>query len=155
MKQVFEAHLEGRGPSGAWTFLPIPFNVEKVFGSRARVPVAGTINGFPFANSLMPEGDGRHSMMVSKTLREGAAASKGDLVSVIMDLDNAERKAVVPDELKAALRGAPLARRFFDQLSYSRQKEYADWVADAKRPETRSARIKEAISRLLAKKKLR
>jgi hypothetical protein len=153
MKQVFKARLIGRGPAGAWTFLPVPFSVEEKFGSKARVPVTGKINGFAFRNSLMPEGDGTHTMMVSKALREGAGASKGGLVSVEIDIDNAPRKVVVPPELKAALRGSAPAKEFFEQLSYSCQREYADWIAGAKRPETKAARVSKAIGRLREKRK--
>jgi len=155
MKQRFKARLEGRGPSGAWTFLPIPFHVESVFGRKARVPVSGTINGHPFRNSLMPEGDGSHSMMVSKELQGGAAASKGDVVAVVIDIDRKKRTVVLPVELKAALDKAPAAKHFFEQLSPSCKKEYADWIGTAKREETRSVRATRAIGLLSAKKKLR
>jgi len=153
MKQAFKARLVGRGPAGAWTFLPIPFSVERKFGSKARVPVAGKMNGFAFRNSLMPEGDGTHSLMVSKAIQEGAGASKGDLVSVEIDIDNAPRKVVVPPELKSALNGSLPAKQFFDQLSYSCQREYTDWIAGAKRPETKAARISKTIERLREKRK--
>jgi len=155
MKQTFKVRLLGRGPNGAWTFLPIPFDVEREFGSKARVAVAGTINNHPFRNSLMPEGDGTHSMMVSKALQAGARASAGDLVAVVMDIDNAERKVEVQEEFRMALKRAPAARKFFEQLSYSRQKEFTDWIADAKRPETKSARVGKSMERLLKKEKLR
>jgi len=89
MKQSFEIQLVGRGPEGAWTFLPIPFSAEKVFGTKARVAVKGTINGFPFRSSLMPRGDGTHAMMVNKGVKEGAKATVGDLVSVVMEKDAA------------------------------------------------------------------
>jgi hypothetical protein len=154
MKQTFKVRLEGRGPKGAWAFLPIPFDVEAEFGSRARVAVAGTINNHPFQSSIMPEGDGTHSMMVNRALREAAGAEVGELVAVVMDVDTSERKVDVPGELKSALRRAPRAKAFFDQLSYTRRKEYADWVASAKRPETRSARVKKSVGLLLAGKKL-
>jgi hypothetical protein len=154
MKQTFKVRLIGRGPNGAWTFLPIPFDVEQKFGTRARVAVAGTINNQPFRNSLMPGGDGTHSMMVSKELQAGARASAGDLVAVVMDIDKAERKVEVPEEFRTALKRAPAAKKFFEQLSYSRQKEFTDWIAGAKRPETKSARVGKSIERLLRKEKL-
>jgi hypothetical protein len=154
MKQKFKIRLVGRGPKGAWAFLPIPFDVEGKFGSKARVAVAGTINGCPFRSSIMPEGDGTHSMMVNKALREGARASVGELVAVVMDVDMSERKVDVPGELKSALKSAPKAKAFFGQLSYSRRKEYADWIATAKRPETKSARVRKTVELLLDGKKL-
>ena len=154
MKQTFKVRLIGRGPKEAWTFLPIPFDVEQEFGSRARVAVAGTINKFAFRNSLMPEGDGTHSMMVSKALQEGARASAGDTVTVVMDIDTAERKVEVQEEFRMALKRTPAARKFFEQLSYSRQKEFTDWIAGAKRPETKSTRVKKSIELLLKREKL-
>jgi uncharacterized protein YdeI (YjbR/CyaY-like superfamily) len=45
----------------------------------------------------------------------------------------------VPDDLKAALTAA--ARDFFDGLSPSCQREYLEWIVEAKRPETRTKRI--------------
>jgi hypothetical protein len=75
----FEGKLIARGPGGAWTFLPIPFGVEQPFGTKARVPVSGTINKFAFRNSLLPEGDGTHSMTVGEasiTLTSRASIEK-------------------------------------------------------------------------------
>ena len=63
MKRKFKAKLQAKGPGGAWTFLPIPFDAMAEFGSKGRIAVAGTMNGFAFRNSLMPEGDGTHSMV--------------------------------------------------------------------------------------------
>jgi len=68
----FKVKLSARGPGGAWTFVKIPFSVEREFGSKSRVAVSGTMNGFAFQNSLMPNGDGTHSMMVSKALQAGS-----------------------------------------------------------------------------------
>lgn len=153
MRQTFKVRLEGRGPKGAWAFLPIPFDVERQFGSRARVAVVGTINDYPFRSSIMPQGDGTHAMMVNKALKAGARASVGDTVDVIMDVDKAVRKVALPEALKAALSRAPAAKSFFGQLAPSCQKEYADWIDSAKRPETRSVRVEKTLTLLLAKQK--
>jgi Domain of unknown function (DUF1905) len=65
-KLEFTVRLEGKeGSSVAW--LNAPFDVVKVFGTRARVPVRGTLNGFQFRTSLMPMG-GCHGMAVNKTM---------------------------------------------------------------------------------------
>jgi Domain of unknown function (DUF1905) len=68
LKQEFQASLVSKGPEGAWTYFSVPFDVHQVFGTKSRVAVRGTINGFAFRNSLMPDGDGTHSMMFSKEL---------------------------------------------------------------------------------------
>jgi len=51
----------------------------------------------------------------------------------------------VPAELKAALAKNRKARAAFDEFSYSHQKEYVEWIAEAKREETREARLKQAM----------
>lgn len=150
MKKSFQARLEGRGPGGAWTFLPIPFNVEEAFASRARVPVAGTINGFAFRNSLMPEGDGTHAMMVSKEIQAGAGAKAGDRVRVVLERDDKVRTVDVPPELARALRRNKAAASTFAGLSYSSRREYADWIAKAKQAATRERRAAKAMGYLTA-----
>jgi Domain of unknown function (DUF1905)/Bacteriocin-protection, YdeI or OmpD-Associated len=153
MKHKFEAKLQGKGPGSAWTFLPIPFDVQKAFGSKARVPVVGTINGFPFRNSLMPEGDGTHSMMVNKELQKGAGATAGDTVAVVIELDKAPRSVAVPDDLKALLTKHKPAETAFTNLAYSHKKAFLDWIESAKRTETRVKRLKETVEMLEAGKR--
>ena len=53
---------------------------------------------------------------------------------------------VVPPELKAALAKNKKAKATFDAFTYSHQKEYVEWIAEAKREETRVARLKQAIA---------
>jgi len=154
MKQ-FETRLTSRGPGGAWTFLEIPFSVEKEFGSKARVAVSGTMNGFAFQNSLMPNGDGTHSMMVSKALQAGAKASTGDLVSVALAVDRSERVVVIPPELERVLSRNRDAAIAFKALSYSHRKEFAEWIASAKREETRVSRVEKSVALVIAKKHVR
>jgi hypothetical protein len=154
MKQ-FKTRLTSRGPGSAWTFLEVPFSAEKEFGSKARIPVSGTMNGFAFQNSLMPNGDGTHSMMVNKALQAGAKAAAGDLVSVAMAIDKSERAVPIPPELKQALSTNRAAAMAFKALSYSHRKEFAEWIANAKRDETRVSRAEKSIAMVLAKKHVR
>src|SRR6185295_15570652 len=128
---------------------------EKVFGTRARVPVRGTINGFAFRSSIFPTGDGRHYMVVNKEVRAGANVKGGDTVSVQMERDDAPRTITPPAELARALKANKAARAAWEKLSYTHQKEYASAVEEAKRPETRARRIEKTITELAAGKKPR
>ena len=65
---------------------------------------------------------------------------------------SAEIVAVRP-ELDAALRGSDAARVRYDGLSYTHRREYAEWVAGAKKQETRDRRAMKAVERLLAGEK--
>lgn len=57
-------------------------------------------------------------------------------------------------EFESALQSHPTARQNFNDLAPSYQKQYTGWINHAKRPETRSKRIKEAIERLKKGEKL-
>jgi uncharacterized protein YdeI (YjbR/CyaY-like superfamily) len=51
----------------------------------------------------------------------------------------------VPQELTAALAEAPAARATFDGFSSSNRRDYCEWIGEAKRAETRAARVAQAI----------
>lgn len=153
MKREFDALLVAKGPGGAWTFLSIPFNVKEVFGTGGRLAVAGTVNGFPFRNSLMPEGDGTHSMMFNKQLQAGANAKAGDRVRVVLEPDQGEREITTPPELEEALRTNPKAAGLFAELTFSQKKEYADWISSAKQQATKQNRAAKAVELLASEKK--
>jgi uncharacterized protein YdeI (YjbR/CyaY-like superfamily) len=51
----------------------------------------------------------------------------------------------VPQDLRAAIDAIPAAKATFDAFPPSQQREYADWVADAKRDETRAKRLAQSV----------
>lgn len=135
------------------TGIAIPFDVQKVYGTRARVPVRGTINGFPFRTSIFPMGEGRHFMVVNKTTREGAKVKGGETISVVMERDDEPRVITPPPDFARALKANKEARAFWEKLSYTHQKKHAGAIEEAKRPETRARRIEKAIAGLASGKK--
>lgn len=137
-KLEFTVKLEGKGSSMSW--LNPPFDVVKVFGTRARVPVRGTINGFPFRSSLMPMG-GCHGMPVNRALRNGAGVELGGTVSVVMERDDAERTVEVPPVLKKELGKNKTAQANWEKLSFTSQKEIVVSINGAKQEETRARRL--------------
>lgn len=52
---------------------------------------------------------------------------------------------VVPDYFRDALRNNRKAETTFDGFSYSKQKDYIEWVTEAKRAETRDQRLATAV----------
>jgi len=155
MKHTFETTLIARGPKGAWTHLPIPFSAVEVFGRRGRIPVAGTLNGFAFRRALTPLGNGHHYMMVDKTIKAGANVAAGAYVHVELVLDEAERRVPIPEELATLLAIDQTSHDAFLRLAYTHQKEYADWISSAKKPETRQSRAQKTIEMLRGGKRLR
>jgi len=144
----FTAALERFEGVGTWTFLTVPFDAETIFGKKGQVKVTGTINGVAYRNSLMPHGNGQHFLVVNKSIRDKANAQVGDTVAVTMSLDTGERHITAPVDLQEALSQNASTQAVFNGLSYSRQKEYIDWIEKAKREETRASRITKAIGEL-------
>ncbi|GAA2970564.1 hypothetical protein JOD63_000851 [Microbacterium terrae] len=133
--------LQPFGPAAA-----IVLSDEQVasLGGGKRAAVQVTIGGAsaPLRLGVM---DGANVIGLSKAARAGLGVGIGDEVDVEIALDTAERVVDVPDDLAAALDAAPGARAAFDALSYTRRKELARGVADAKRAETREKRIAAAL----------
>jgi bacteriocin resistance YdeI/OmpD-like protein/uncharacterized protein DUF1905 len=124
----------------------LPADVAAAMGGRARIPVAGTINGVPFRGSTMPLGDGRHCVGFRKDTRAAAGgAEMGDTVAIEIRRDDAPRTVAVPDDLAAALAAEPGLREAFDAMSYTHRREWLEAVEGAKRPETRARRISQAV----------
>jgi len=150
-KLTYKVKLDGV-PGMETAALSAPFDVMKVFGTRARVPVRGTINGFPFRSSLMPM-DGCHRMVVNKEIREGAGVKAGDTVKVVIERDNAPRTVTPPPELKTELSKSKTARANWEKLSFTNQKEMARAIADAKQEDTRVRRLAKVMDVLKNGKK--
>ncbi len=148
----FRVLLERHVTSEA-TGIRIPFDAQQVFGTRARVPVRGTINGYAFRGSIFPVGDGTHYMVVRRELREAAGVRGGQTIAVTLERDDEPRTVTPPADLARALKGNKDARAAWDKLSYTHQREYAEHIEDAKRPETRQRRIEKSIGMLAAGKK--
>jgi hypothetical protein len=129
------------------TGVAMPFDVAKVFGTRGRVPVRGTLNGFEFRTTLAPY-SGAHYLPVNRALREGAKAKAGDTVTVVLERDDEPRIVTPPPEFAKALKANKAARAAWEKLPYSHQREYAETIAEAKKPETRRRRIDQAIEML-------
>jgi Domain of unknown function (DUF1905)/Bacteriocin-protection, YdeI or OmpD-Associated len=149
-KHKFKVKLFGQEGSSVAALKP-PFNVVEIFRRKGRVPVKGTVNGFPFRSSLMNMGDG-HMMVVNAELRAGAKCKAGDTVSVVMELDEDVRKVELPAYLKKIITADPKNKQAWDKLAFTHQKEHVRAIEDAKRDETRQKRIGAMMDMLRQKK---
>ncbi|MFZ0953741.1 MAG: YdeI/OmpD-associated family protein [Candidatus Sulfotelmatobacter sp.] len=135
----FTAKIEGK-EAGVVAAIAPPVDVPEFFGTRARVPIRGTINGYPFRSSLMPCG-GRRMMPVNKKLCEGAGVRPGDMVDVVMERDEEERTVDAPAVLKKELARNKGAQSNWEKLSFTHKKEMALAITGAKQEATRARRL--------------
>ena len=147
----FTARLE---PIESGTFVVIPADVVEALRATGRTSVVGTIDGHAFQNQFMPytfEGIGRQVVMpVNKATREMIGKNAGDTVDFDLERDERSRSAdvAIPTELADALAADGAAKAAFEALAPSHRREYAEHVAEAKRPETRERRAAQTIERL-------
>jgi hypothetical protein len=135
----FRAKIQGK-EAGVVAAITPPVDVPEFFGTRARVPVRGTINGYPYRSSLMPCG-GARMMPVNKALCAGAGVQPGDIVDVVMERDEEERTVEAPAVLKKALAKNKTALGNWERMSFTHKKEMALAIVGAKQEETRARRL--------------
>jgi hypothetical protein len=140
----FETTVEVEGTSA--TYLPVPLDVPALFG-RARPPVRVTIGGHTYRSTVAVYG-GRYFLPLNRANRAAAGVAAGGTVTVELEADEEPRTVEVPAVLEAVLKDDPAAAAAFAELSYSHRKELADWIAGAKRKDTRDRRVAKTIERL-------
>jgi hypothetical protein len=126
------------------TFLRVPPAIVERLGPKQRVPVRVTINGYTYRSTIAPMG-GEFFLPLSRQNRDGARVAAGDTVAVTIERDTEPRVVDVPADLAAALKSDRAAAKSFAALSYSHRREYAEWIAAAKRQDTRQRRVAKAL----------
>jgi hypothetical protein len=141
----FKARVEPVIGGGA--AVAIPYDVEKEFGVRGRVPVKSTLDDVDYAGSLLKCGSGPHMLGVLKAIREQIGKGQGDMIEVVVWKDDEDRTVQIPAAFNALLKKEGLLAGF-EKLSYTHRREYCRWIAEAKKEQTRQNRITKAIAML-------
>jgi hypothetical protein len=139
------ATLVARGPAAAVVL--DDEQVAAVGEGAKRFPVAATVNGYTWRTTVTRMG-GEFLLGLNRGVREAAGVEAGDRVSIDIELDTTPREVDMPEVLATALAGDPAAMAAFEALAYTHRKEYARWVAEAKRDETRDRRVTQALQML-------
>src|SRR4051794_27856561 len=141
----FTTTLAQRGPAAA-IILDDDQVAELGEGAR-RFPVRASVNGYTWPTTVARM-HGEFLVGLSRATREAAGVEAGAAVDVELERDTSERVVDVPRALADALANDGAARAAFDRLAYTHRKEYARWISEAKRDETRERRVAETLERL-------
>jgi len=144
-KYKFKAKIQAGDGGGA--FVLFPYDVEKEFGTKGRVPIKVTFNGGPDTSSLIKYGFPQHLIGVHKATRQEIGKQPGDVIEVEVWKDESERKVEVPAEFERLLKKEGLLPAF-EKLSYTHRREYCRWITEAKKEETRLKRLEKATEML-------
>jgi hypothetical protein len=129
-----------------------PYDTEKEFATKGKVPIKATFNGVPYTGSLIKYGFPQHTLHLPKAIREQLGKVPGDIIDVVLWKDEEERILEVPAPFERLMKKEGLLP-FFETLSYTHRKEYCRWISEAKKEETRSRRLEKAIEMLKQKVK--
>lgn len=109
-----------------------------VVGDAAREGAMGAFGRLTTIDDL--PGDDALGAMIAEAARRVAAGEKP-----ARPAPPAKPAPEAPTDLIEAFAGAHGARTFFDALAPGQQRDYVDWITEAKRPETRAKRVAQSV----------
>lgn len=115
------------------------------------MPILLQVNGQPeppWRINMMPMGDGSFYLYLHGEVRKASMTGVGDLVTVDVSFDDAYRPGPqdpMPDWFASALDSNDLARRNWDALIPSRQKEILRQFARLKSPASKERNLEQAM----------
>lgn len=133
----------------ALVLIEIPGRVVAKLDAGRRVPVNVTLNGVKYRSTIAVYG-GRYYLPAREEICEAAKLAPGGEARVSLEVDTAPRTVDVPADLARALAAAKL-RPAFDAFSFSHRREFVEWVASAKRAQTRAFRIPKVVAQVRLK----
>jgi len=144
---VFKGTVQRHGSAG---FIELPFDPREKFG-KVRAPVKVTVNRYTFRTTIVAMG-GPPCIGIRTSYREAAGLEGGERIEVRVALDDEKREVTPPADLVKALEAAPPAWDRWRELSYTHQREHAEAVETAKKPDTRARRVAKAVELVRAMK---
>ena len=147
--QTFEAQLIKDTKPNVYTRIFMPFSVLEIWGVKVSLPVFVTLDGISFESTLVPAGNGRHSLIVSGVMQKKIGKEAGDTVAVTVEKGEIPLKNVIPEDFENALENNLFAKTFFfEKLPRSRQKALLRYIFEAKTVETRLNRIEKICAKM-------
>jgi hypothetical protein len=140
----FDCHLES--DQGA-CFIRVPPEVLTMLGERKRAPVKVTINATTYRTTIAVYG-GKSYIGVRREVREAAGVTEGESLTVGLEYDPELRTVDLPEALRAKLEADSKAAAAFERLSYTRKKEFVEWITSARLAETQRRRMAQAMAML-------
>ena len=142
---AFTAEVLSAGQGGGHAVV-VPKEIAAAFSGK-RPQVLAHVNGVEYRSRLMIYG-GQSYLGLRKDLLRQLHVATGDQVEIELAEDRQERVVVEPPELTEALAENPAAQAAYQKLPFTHRNEYARWIDEGKKPETRADRVAKTIRRL-------
>lgn len=126
----------------------VPVKVMRALGGGQRISVVAEYAGEKAETTVMPAGRGRGRLTVLMDFLRPHKLDVGDQLEVTVTRSTDSREPVVPPDLQRALQFRPVAQREFVGGPPSQRRWIVVYLDEAKRAETRQARIELVVERL-------
>jgi hypothetical protein len=127
----------------------VPFDVLDVYGTRSKVRVYASFNGQTVERALIPDGNGRHFLILGGDLRREIGLTLGERVAVSLTRDPRPDGEVEPcEELAAAIEFEDGAAEKYALLKPGQRRGLNYYITQGKRPETRAKRAVEVAHKV-------
>jgi Bacteriocin-protection, YdeI or OmpD-Associated/Domain of unknown function (DUF1905) len=130
-------------PIGTSGMVVLRESQKRRLGREGRIPIAVEVGGETFRTSLVHMDDLWCFVANAKMRSRGLTPGRSHVIEITRD----EKPRVVepPPELAATLAKMADGRKRWDALPWYHQREMAEYVTEAKRPETRRSRAEKAV----------
>jgi Bacteriocin-protection, YdeI or OmpD-Associated/Domain of unknown function (DUF1905) len=126
----------------------VPAEIMRALGGGVRLSVVAEYAGEKVVTTVMPAGRGRGRLTVLMDILRARKLDAGAKLEVTLRRSTESREPIVPADLQRALQFRPVARDEFNGGPPSQRRWIVTYLAEAKRTETRRARIELVLERL-------
>ena len=123
---------------------------QKAAKVKGAIPVQLKICDKDFIQSLVKYG-GKWRLYLNGPMRKAAGKDVGDTIDIQIDFDSRPRTTPVHPKLKKALKENPTAKKAFENLSPSRQKEILRYINFLKSEESVDKNVQRAMAHLTSR----
>ena len=129
----------------------LKYILKKSGKDKGAIPVQLKIGGKDFIQNLVKY-SGKWRLYLNGPMRKAAGKDLGDIIDVQIDFDPKPRTIPVHPKLKIAFTENPNAKKAFEKLAPSRQKEILRYINFLKSEESVDKNVQRAISHLTGNK---
>jgi hypothetical protein len=142
---------------GVNPYVLLPANVLKAIFTEAGkekgpIQVCGTLDGNKYVQTLVKY-QGKWRLYLNTPMRKAAGKDVGDVIDVKIKFDPKPRLVKMHPKLKLALQKDKIAKKVFDALPPSRQKEIVRYIGFLKSEESVNKNISRAMNFLQGKER--
>jgi hypothetical protein len=124
---------------------------QKAGKDKGAIPVRLKIGGKDFIQNLVKY-SGRWRLYLNGPMRKAAGKDVGDTLGIQIDFDPKPRTTPIHPKLKKAFKENPTAKKAFEKLNPSRQKEILRYINFLKSEESVDKNVQRAITHLKSNK---